>query len=99
MEILSSKYKIVTLYLPGHGLTGKVPQNAFSGDNFTETINAVVNELGLERFVPGGNSMGGGATWRYTLNHPDRVVAIILVASVGISPWRKTDQQDRDRPT
>ena len=42
--------------------------------------------------------MGGGATWRYTLNHPDRVVAMILVASVGLSSG-KTDQQDRDRST
>ena len=99
VEILSSKYRVVTLDLPGHGLTGKVPQNAFGPDNFTETINAVVNELGIDRFVLGGNSMGGGATWRYTLNHPDRVVAMILVASVGLSSWRKTDQQDRDRST
>ncbi len=43
--------------------------------------------------------MGGGATWRYTLNHPVRVVTMILVTSVGLSCWRKTNKQDRDRPT
>ena len=99
MEILSSKYRIVTLDSPGHGLTGFIPQNAFGPDNFTETINEVVNELGIERFILGGNSIGGGATWRYTLNHPVRVIAMILVASVALSSWRKTNKQDRDRPT
>ena len=97
VEILSSKYRIVTLDLPGHGLTGKVPKDAFGEDNFTETINTIVNELGIERFILGGNSMGGGATWRYTLNHSERVQAMILVASVGLSSWRKSAQKAKDR--
>ena len=60
--ILSSKYRIVTLDLPGHGLTGKVPKGAFGEDKFTDTIHTIVNELGIERFILGGNAIGGGAT-------------------------------------
>jgi pimeloyl-ACP methyl ester carboxylesterase len=75
--------------LPAHGLTGKVPQEAHGPNSFNETIDAVVNTLGIDSFVLGGNSMGGGATWRYTLKNPGRVQAMILVDSVGLSSWRK----------
>ena len=85
VEILSSKYRIVTLDLPGHGLTEKVPKGAFGKDNLTDTIHAIVKALEIEHFILGGNSMGGGATWRYTLNNSQRINAMILVASVGIS--------------
>ena len=97
VEILSSKYRIVTLDLPGHGLTGKVPKGAFGEDNLTDTIHTIVNELEIEHFILGGNSMGGGATWRYTLKHSQRIQAMILVASVGLSSWSKSAQKAKDR--
>jgi len=34
--------------------------------------------------------MGGGATWRYTLAYPDRVIAMILVDSVPAGNWRSS---------
>ena len=89
VKILGTKYRLVTLDLPAHGLTGKVPQEALGPNSFNETIDAVVNTLGIDSFVLGGNSMGGGATWRYALNNPDRVKAMILVDSVGLSSWRR----------
>jgi len=83
VEILSSKYRIVTLDLPGHGLTRKVPKGAFGEDKLTDTIHTIVNELGIERFILVGNSIGGRTTWRYTLNHSERVHAMILVPQWG----------------
>ena len=77
VTILGQQYRVITLDLPAHGLTGQVPEHAYGADAFTETIHAVVNELGVERFVLGGNSMGGGATWRYALAYPERVQAMI----------------------
>ena len=50
----------------------------------------MVNALGVERFVLGGNSMGGGATWRYALTYPQRVRAMILVDSVPPGDWRES---------
>ena len=90
VTILGQQYRVITLDLPAHGLTGQVPEHAYGADAFTETIHAVVNELGVERFVLGGNSMGGGATWRYVLAHPKRVRAMILVDSVPPGDWRES---------
>lgn len=83
--ILGADYRVITLDLPGHGLTGAVPDGDYSADAFTQAIDATVVHLQLEQFVLGGNSMGGGATWRYTLRYPDKVSHMLLVASVGAS--------------
>ena len=90
VAILGQHYRVITLDLPGHGLTGQVPEDAYGADAFTETIDAVVNALGVDRFVLGGNSMGGGATWRYALTYPQRVRAMILVDSVPPGDWRES---------
>ncbi|MDP5002589.1 MAG: alpha/beta hydrolase, partial [OM182 bacterium] len=72
VEILGQRYRVITLDLPAHGLTGAVPSGEYGAEAFTQTIDAVANEVGLDTFVLGGNSMGGGATWRYALEHPQR---------------------------
>ena len=98
VEILGDTYRIISLDLPAHGLTGRVPDGIYGAQTFTSTINAVVDELDVERFVLGGNSMGGGATWRYTLAYPDRVIAMILVDSVPAGNWRSSADERRKEP-
>ena len=79
----------------------------YGGDVFTQTIDAVANAAGLKDFVLGGNSMGGGATWRYALEHPERVSAMILVDSVAPRSWQSSSinideeggtEDDREAP-
>ena len=89
VAILGQKYRIITLDLPAHGLTGMVPDADYGSEAFTQTIHAVTQNLGLRQFVLGGNSMGGGATWRYTLTHPKRVLAMVLVDSVPPGNWQQ----------
>ncbi|MFT4721308.1 MAG: pimeloyl-ACP methyl ester carboxylesterase, partial [Candidatus Azotimanducaceae bacterium] len=64
---LADDYRIITLDLPGHGLTGRVPDDDYTAQGFVTVIDAVVSHVGVNQFVLGGNSMGGGATWRYAL--------------------------------
>lgn len=91
VQILGQSYRIVTLDLPAHGLTGESPTEQYGADAFTAAIEAVVNELGLDNFVLGGNSMGGGATWRYALENPDRVRAMLLIDSVPPRHWARSE--------
>jgi pimeloyl-ACP methyl ester carboxylesterase len=85
---LGAGYRIVTMDLPGHGLTGGVPDNDYSSAAQLNTVSAVVTHLGIDQFVLGGNSMGGGVTWRYALQYPDQVEAMILVDASGLPAWR-----------
>ena len=80
---LKGRYRVITLDLQGHGLTGPIPSRCYTSECMVETVEAVRAKLGIERMAIGGNSMGGAVSWRYALTHPDRVAALILVDSAG----------------
>ncbi|MEM7101318.1 MAG: alpha/beta hydrolase [Pseudomonadota bacterium] len=98
VEILGQDYRVITLDLPAHGLTGAVPDGSYGAGAFTKTIHDVTTHLGLGKFVLGGNSMGGGATWRYAISHPTRVSHMILLNSSGPrrQPQRQTSNDDNN---
>ncbi|HWA30794.1 MAG TPA: alpha/beta hydrolase [Rhizomicrobium sp.] len=80
---LGKDYRIVTMDLQGHGLTGAVPNNDYSQEGMVTFVDEVVTKLGISKFALGGNSMGGGVVARYAEEHPDKVSALILVDAAG----------------
>lgn len=95
VELLREEFRVITLDLPGHGLTGAVPNEDYSNHAFVETVDAVITQLGLVQFTLGGNSMGGGVTWRYTLRYPEKVRAMVLIAASGLPEWRAESNKVR----
>lgn len=83
---LVGDYRMVRLDLPGHGLTGPRPDNDYSSTAAVELLAAFLDHLGVERFHLGGNSMGGGISWRFATIHPERVDRLILVDAGGAPP-------------
>jgi pimeloyl-ACP methyl ester carboxylesterase len=83
LQHLRSSRRAVALDLRGHGRS-ETPKNgdymiaALAGD-----IGAVVDSLGLERFVLVGHSMGGGVALVYAGAYPDRVAGLLLVDPIG----------------
>ncbi|MCH7743078.1 MAG: alpha/beta hydrolase [Proteobacteria bacterium] len=88
VELLRGEFRIITLDLPGHGLTGSVPDNDYTTDAYIKVLDAVLRHLAVSEFVLGGNSMGGQVSWRYMLTHPNKVEALILVDAAGLPEWR-----------
>lgn len=82
---LQDKFRIVTMDMPGHGLTGAVPNKDYSQEGMVKFTLEVVDKLGLQRFALGGNSMGGAVAARFAEEHPDRVSQLILVDAGGMS--------------
>ncbi len=89
---LSDSLRVVTLDLPGHGLTGAVPGDDYSPDGMAAFLDEFRIRLGLRHFYLGGNSMGGGVSFRYTLAHPDVVDKLILVDAGGIKHLLPADK-------
>ncbi len=85
---LGAKYRIVTLDLPGHGMTGPHPGGIYDYPVFVDVVDKIAAKLGLQHFVIGGNSMGGGVTWMYALAHPEKVDGLILVDAAGAPEWQ-----------
>lgn len=95
-RLLKSGYRVVTLDMQGHGLTGEHPTRCYSQACMVETVEALRQHLGLDRIAIGGNSMGGAIAWAYAMAHPDRTAALILVDAAGaqVPPAGAEDAED-----
>ena len=91
VRLLGDRYRVITLDLPGHGLTGAVPGNQYDAAAQLNTMAALIKHLGIDEFILGGNSMGGGASWRYALQHQEQIKALILVDASGLRQWREEE--------
>ena len=76
---LSDTYRVISVDLPGHGLTGAVPSGDYSEQGMAVFVRTFADKLGLGRFVLAGNSMGGGVAARFAEMYPDRIMDLILV--------------------
>jgi pimeloyl-ACP methyl ester carboxylesterase len=84
---LGDRYRILSLDLPGHGLTRAPAGYQASMEAFRDAVAEFARSQGLTRFALAGNSMGGNVAWEYALAHPDQVEGLILVDSSG---WPQT---------
>ena len=82
-QLLTPTYRIIRMDLPGHGLTGASPARAYSTTAFVEIVDRIVQKRGIDRFVLGGNSMGGGVAWAYAHKHPDKLRGLVLIDASG----------------
>ena len=80
---LAPSYRVISLDLPGHGLTAAPAGYRASTEGDVALIDALTQRLGARRFVLAGNSMGGGIAWAYALKHPERLEGLVLVDAAG----------------
>ncbi|MFN4112971.1 MAG: alpha/beta fold hydrolase [Sphingomonadaceae bacterium] len=82
-QALKADYRVIRFDQVGHGLTGPDPRHDYSRDNYVADILEVADKLGLERFILGGNSMGGKHALAFAVAHPERVAGLVLVDASG----------------
>lgn len=92
---LKRDYRVITLDLPGHGLSRCIDNSQIGTQQFIDTINRVADTLKVSRFTLAGNSMGGGAAWAYALAHPERLDGLVLVDAAG---WAREEEEAESRP-
>lgn len=95
IQLLDDDFRVVTLDLPGHGLTRGFDAEDIGIEAFVDTVAKVTDALALDSFTLVGSSMGGNTAWNYALAHPGDVDALVLV---GASGWPLTAEDSRDRP-
>ena len=78
---LSERYRILSLDLPAHGLTGAVKSDIYSHEAFENVIKEVVKIQGVDEFYLIGHSMGGMIAWRYVLNNIKQIKGLIFIGS------------------
>src|SRR5579862_3484449 len=81
---LSDAFRVISIDLPGHGLTGATPSGDYSEQAMTDAVARVTERLGLTRLAVAGNSMGGAIAARFAEEYPQRVTQLILVDAGGM---------------
>ena len=76
----ANKHRVVAVDLRGHGESDK-PDQDYTIEGFVEDVAWLIGELGLERPVVVGHSMGGVIALNLARQHPKLVSAIVMVDS------------------
>jgi sigma-B regulation protein RsbQ len=79
VPVISQRYRVITLDLPGHGRSGSPASGKFSMELFARAVEAVRSEAKVDRAVLVGHSMGTPVIRQYALMYPQRVSALVLV--------------------
>ena len=82
VEAFSRNYRFIRFEPRGHGRSD-APQDpsAYGLDTSVADLLGLLDHLGIEKAYVGGLSMGGGITTRFTLLHPERVAALMVIDS------------------
>jgi pimeloyl-ACP methyl ester carboxylesterase len=81
-EALKSRYTAITWDLRGHGESGTPDDPAlYSHELMLGDMAALLDKAGADEAVLVGHSLGGFASLRFYLDHPDRVRALVLFGS------------------
>ena len=94
---LADRYRIVIYDQRGHGDSTPVTDPAlYDLERMAGDMAAVMDALGIEQAIVGGESMGAATTLRFALRWPQRVRALLLTApafSDVPQPCRRSDRQ------
>ncbi|OWS70995.1 alpha/beta fold hydrolase [Polynucleobacter campilacus] len=95
-QALSEDYRVISVDLPGFGLTGEDPSGIYTDQRSVEVLEAFLKELKIPKVVLVGNSMGGKFAWQFAAHYPNQVAKLVLIspdgyASPGIEYGKKPD--------
>jgi pimeloyl-ACP methyl ester carboxylesterase len=79
LDHLRRRRRAVSLDLRGHGESDPAEDGDYSIRGLAGDVEAVVDQLGLRRFVLAGHSLGSAVAVDYASRHPERVAGLLLV--------------------
>lgn len=90
---LSKEHRVVALDLAGHGKSGSDRMTGWTMQAFGDDIRAVCDEIGAEKVILVGHSMGGPAILEAAHLMPERVVMLIPVDTFHDVEKVRTDEE------
>ena len=92
---LSKRYRVIAIDLPGHGKTPSIGYY-HSMELLAQSVKAVLDKIGVRRYVIAGHSMGGYATLAFAELFPENVSGLCLFNSTSYADSEEK-KRDRDR--
>ena len=89
---LGGQFQVIAPDQRGHGDTDR-PDGSYSAEEYAEDLHLFVTELGLEKAIICGHSLGGRVSQVFAATHPEQAQAMVLVGG----PHYSNFFQERDR--
>lgn len=80
---LSEDRRVVSLDIPPFAITGPYSGGKLDEATYMRLLLTFADTLGLDSFMPVGNSLGGFLAWRLAVEAPERVRAVALLDPAG----------------
>ncbi|MCV7176348.1 alpha/beta fold hydrolase [Mycolicibacterium sphagni] len=88
VDALARQFRVVVPDMPGYGQSSKYLDHADPFGYLADMVRGLLDELGLQSAHLVGNSYGGAAALRLTLDTPQRVGRLVLMGPGGIGTTR-----------
>ena len=82
-------FKVVAIDMASHGSTQGLPLAGGSIKDYAELLHRALDELGIEKAIFAGHSMGGRCVAEFGVLHPDRTIALLLLDAIVGDTWDK----------
>jgi pimeloyl-ACP methyl ester carboxylesterase len=86
-RLVTMGFRVVAIDTAGHGATQGLPLSGQDIDDYADLLGSCIDELGIERFVLAGHSMGGQLIARLGAKWPDRTMGVILIDAIVGDTW------------
>ena len=83
MKYLVEDYRVIRFDLRRHGLTGPALDNQYEIESYVSDLSLVIEHLGINSCDLVGHSMGGRIAVKFTMENPNRVRNLVLLAASG----------------
>jgi len=91
-EHFAADYHVYLLEQRGHGDSEWAPADRYRTEDYLADLEVFVDQMGFQRLILVGQSMGGHHTIAYTAKHPDRIISAL---ANDIPPALNLDVPDR----
>lgn len=105
VEVIAKDHRLVTWDMRGHGQSDSPDNPALYSEAYTVAdMAALLDEVGTQRAIIGGLSLGGYMSLAFNRVHPDRVDALLIIDTgpgykndEARAGWNKTSLRTADR--
>ncbi len=80
-------FRVVAIDTAGHGATQGLPLSGQDIDDYADLLGRCIDELGIERFVLAGHSMGGQLIARLGAKWPERTLGVVFIDAIVGDTW------------
>lgn len=86
-RLVAMGFKVIAIDTAGHGGTQGLPSSGQDLAAYGELLGRIIDELGIERCVLAGHSMGGRLVTQLAAERPDRTIAVLLIDAIVGDTW------------